>query len=798
MRIIECYVRSFGAIKNLRLEFDKGLNCFLGDNGIGKSTVLAFIKAMLYGLGETRKASIEENDRKHYLPWDGSAAGGTLTFGAGGKQYRIERSFGKRPTDDTFALYDTRLGRECDDFSSNLGEELFGIDAVGFERTAFFSERNLIPEADISSSGTGEDGAIAELSAGALKDACDLLDDKRRFYQKKGGGGAIADLKLEIAGVDRELKALAQTRARAKENEARISNLLSLKEEAERKTRSISERRGKLQARAAMKQADIRIKDIRDELRSLGFVKDSIIEFFGGNIPTGDQLSELEYKSKRAAELKSQEHSFLERDGEKAFLSKKFEGKMSESDEETLRQAISTVEARDDIRGEKCEKVFSKRIPSHEEIDSHISSHTAKKSSGKLLPLLMGILLMAAGGVLGFTVSPLCYAICGGGVLAAVIGTVLSSVSSAKAKAAIKSSDEELFNSIGAPIPAEGISLSSLIEIKGLIDEAEIRKNRLSAALEIIDAFGERFPDGGDGVIGARKTLEQYERYRAICGFSDGATDVNPAILGEKLLIEVAEALSAYKIETANPIFEAKEKAEQYHSITSRIISLNKELENLSSMKGLDDLDEQSSDTPEGLDHEAREVSVTLSSSTSELAILTREYDNDMRALEDVERLTIERSKLAEKLSQYELELKTILATQKYLVQAADAMNEKYLAGTLSAFRSYAASLGLSDGGAEMKTDFSTSVVDGTGTHPTESFSRGSRDGYRLAARLAILDSLYSGESSPLLLDDPFLSYDDDRVSEALTLLEKVAKERQVIYLTCSDSRATDGKRALL
>ena len=116
-------------------------------------------------------------------------------------------------------------------------------------------------------------------------------------------------------------------------------------------------------------------------------------------------------------------------------------------------------------------------------------------------------------------------------------------------------------------------------------------------------------------------------------------------------------------------------------------------------------------------------------------------------------------------------------------------MNEKYLAGALQSFKEYATTLGLSADKFEMKTDYSTSVVDGAGTHSTESYSRGSRDGYRLASRLAILDSLYSGERAFLLLDDPFVSFDDDRAKEALSLIEKIAEDRQVIYMTCSDSR---------
>ena len=71
MRIIECYIENFGKISQKKYDFKSGLNCINSDNGSGKTTLAAFIKAMFYGMNDTKKLSLEENDRKHYLPWNG-------------------------------------------------------------------------------------------------------------------------------------------------------------------------------------------------------------------------------------------------------------------------------------------------------------------------------------------------------------------------------------------------------------------------------------------------------------------------------------------------------------------------------------------------------------------------------------------------------------------------------------------------------------------------------------------------------------------------------------------------------
>ena len=799
MRIIECYVRGFGALKNMRIEFDRGLNGFVGDNGIGKSTVLAFIKAMLYGLGETRKTSIEENDRKHYIPWDGTAAGGTLTFVADGKQYRIERSFGKRPADDTFALYDTRLGKESKDFGSNLGEALFGIDAEGFERTAYFSERNLVPEADIASSGAAtEDGAFAELSSGALAEALALLDEQRKFYQKKGGGGAISELKAEIGGIDADLERLASVKARAKETEARLSELTAKRAVAEAESRSISERRGRLQARAAMQQAEVRIRDIKNELLSLNEKKDGLIEFFGGNIPSRSELDELEYKSKRAAELKAGEAAYKARDLEEEKLSALLRDKTDEREIEAVRQAIAVSAAPFDERAEKCDRIFSKRIPDPVETDTLIALQTAKPGMNWLIAVILGLVLCTIGAILGMTFNYLFFALCGGGALTTVLGIILGVFSASRLSAEKKSSAKKFLESIGDTSSLPASSLPALIEIKGMIEEVSARRDKLKAASALLEGFAAKFqlPQGTD-LEKSKLIIEKYDRMKMLSESGNGRREINPAIEAEGLRLEIAEALSAYKITTDNPILEAKESEESYRLITERIISLNKELANLRSMSVLNGIDEPMTDTPESLDSAARASSAALASCDGELAILNREYDRDLRALDDEEGLSIERLRLADKLAEYESRLRTIQATQSYLKQAADAMNEKYLSGALASFKKYSRNLGLLEEGAEIKTDYSTSIADGSGTHSTESFSRGSRDGYRLAARLAILDSIYTGEMPPIILDDPFLSFDDERVAAALALIDKISEERQVIYLTCSEARAAKGSREL-
>jgi uncharacterized protein YhaN len=101
MLIKELYIENFGKLSSYKKSLSNGLTAFTEDNGFGKTTLSVFIKSMLYGFDETKKASLSENDRKKYTPWQGGAFGGWMVFEYEGKTYRIERSFGAKASEDT-------------------------------------------------------------------------------------------------------------------------------------------------------------------------------------------------------------------------------------------------------------------------------------------------------------------------------------------------------------------------------------------------------------------------------------------------------------------------------------------------------------------------------------------------------------------------------------------------------------------------------------------------------------------------------------------------------------------------
>lgn len=205
MKILRLHIENFGRLKDLDMEFQERLHIVRGDNGWGKSTLAAFIKAMFYGLPGTTKRSLKENERKRYQPWQGGAFGGSLEFAAGGQTYRVERFFGAKEKEDTYELYDLRTGLISLDYSERLGEELFGVDRKAYERSSFLGQQDLAVSINDSLSARLTQ---AEEEAGDMRNyeqALSSLEDQMKYYLKTGGRGLIGKLEEERRGVREEL-----------------------------------------------------------------------------------------------------------------------------------------------------------------------------------------------------------------------------------------------------------------------------------------------------------------------------------------------------------------------------------------------------------------------------------------------------------------------------------------------------------------------------------------------------------------------------------------------------------------
>lgn len=94
MRLIDLHIDGFGKFHDLDLRFAEGMNILYGHNEAGKSTLHAFLQAMLYGLERRPGVGSAAKLHKKYRPWDAPERfGGTLRLAHEGQVYRIVRNF---------------------------------------------------------------------------------------------------------------------------------------------------------------------------------------------------------------------------------------------------------------------------------------------------------------------------------------------------------------------------------------------------------------------------------------------------------------------------------------------------------------------------------------------------------------------------------------------------------------------------------------------------------------------------------------------------------------------------------
>lgn len=204
MRLIGCHIENFGKLHDYTVDFEKGTHIICEENGWGKSTLAAFIRAMFYGLEGERKRSIEENERKRYMPWQGGVFGGQLTFEVDGKEYTVTRTFNEQ---DEFELRDAKTNLISNDYSSKLGEELFKVDRESFMRTVFIGQADC--ETAVTDDINAKIGNLTdnsndlnsfELASARLKDLLNSLTPNRKT-------GSISQRKNEITELDRKVVA---------------------------------------------------------------------------------------------------------------------------------------------------------------------------------------------------------------------------------------------------------------------------------------------------------------------------------------------------------------------------------------------------------------------------------------------------------------------------------------------------------------------------------------------------------------------------------------------------------------
>lgn len=201
---------TFGTLDGEQLRLDTGLNIIYAPNESGKSTWCAFLRAMLYGIDTSQRARAGfVPDKQKYAPWSGKPMAGELELEQGGKCITIRRwtEAPNAPLRGFSAVYTGTDIPVPGLTAADAGEQLTGVSAEVFARTAFIGQGGLV----VTGTPELEKRISAIVTSGEEASSYTEADAQLRAWlrrRRSGQHGALPELEGRITTVEEQLHRL--------------------------------------------------------------------------------------------------------------------------------------------------------------------------------------------------------------------------------------------------------------------------------------------------------------------------------------------------------------------------------------------------------------------------------------------------------------------------------------------------------------------------------------------------------------------------------------------------------------
>lgn len=757
MRLKNCHIENFGKLKNFDYNFFDGLNVINQENGFGKTTFATFIKAMFYGLPSTTKRNLDENERKKYMPWQGENFGGNIVFEVDGRTYKIQRFFGKNNSEDAFELYDIKTGKQSTDFSQNIGEELFGLDCDAFERSAFSSQKILGSNVNESISNKFRNTIQGVSEEFNFEKAIEILNNKRvRLYNNKNSG-EIQSLEAEIEKIEQDIRDIGSSSVKI--------DILS---------QSIEE--DDLQIQKLQKDIDF----VKTQIKQYSVVQQNIANKEMLNVLNG-QIKSLQEQEKNANLLLNGVNI-----DEKSVDLQILNNQNTENKETILKTKleISYVEE----KNLELSEYFKNGAPTEDEIavaeknaqlvekkySSEINQNGIKNGSKKYFSLFNVCLLVL-------------------GIVGVVLGAFMAN------------------NSLVLAIVLIGLGVICFLGFAFLYFKNMINNKFEQNRIKIDESNLESFEDAKKQLKSFIEKYENSDNFRTalskIIAKKDEFFEVKKQVAKkEQEVMQLKEQIEQEKMQMRKFlnqfVFEAgslkaedklllvKQAINQKAKIQEELAEKQNEFENFKKdknilenveLKGEDivQLQKKESDLQRDIDKLKEDRSMLVSSISA--------IQNELSGLNDLE---IEKDNRVQKLKKLKTELMAVKNAKKYLEQANESLTSKFLQPMKSGLKKYLKLItGIEFENLHLDTDFNVAFDEYGKIRELDFYSKGYKNIVDICLRLALIDALFDKQKPFVILDDPFINFDEKKVQNTKTFLNELAKEYQVIYFTCHSSR---------
>lgn len=785
MKLISLYIENFGTLSRYALDFEEGITTLIEPNGFGKTTLAEFIRAMFYGFPRKAK-TLEKSKRQKYAPWSGGRYGGNLVFEHAGVRWRIERTFGSVPKEDTFCLIDISTGKKSSRYGEQIGIELFGMDSESFERSVYLPQ--------LREEGTLSTSAIQAKLSDLVEDSGDVagydramaaLRTKRSaLIPYRGSGGAVAEETNRISCLQTELdRALLQQQ----ELQQTQVEILRLQEQNENTNRALKQTGGRLH-QAVQNAADRLRQQQYADLRALHDKAARQVTFYRKKYPDGfpdeTQLQQMEAAADRLAAESAQRITTQADLDAQAFLK-----------ENALPHPLPTAAELADCRrlcGEYAAQqaqLADLRLTAAELAGQ--GGHQTRKKKSRIPPAaavlwFMAICAMAAGGVLlslehsvyGTTCLAAGAAMLAGGLLIFCIRAAKNRAAEQENRLLRQSVDGKL-ERIEREIASCAVAgeqlraqISTFLSDNGMaaprdffaaLAELEYRRNRYTQAEKQVECWNSRVEAHEQILKNCREELDGFFLRYGQIPEEDVRTqlrllrqDIHDAHAAQLRAEELSQQMQAMENSCGNMLSATLPPAADPQEIAGEEQRLREKL---------------TEETTRLLHLQQKEA--RLRDLTSKIPQLQ----------EDLELACLRRNK-------YRKDAQILDDTMEFLSKARENLSTAYLGTIRNRFGTYLRQLeGVSCESFLIDTDLQVQLERQGQARELGYFSAGQTDLVMLCMRLALVDALFKGQQMFVILDDPFVNLDDAHTEKGLQLLRRLAQDRQILYMTCHTGR---------
>ncbi len=769
MKINKIHIISFGGLKDYTLKLEDGLNCIYGENERGKSTLMSFIKMMFYGNSYSGTV-LQNNLRKKYTPWDGSAMAGIIEFEKNGKIYRLEREFKKSNSTDKVTLTDLSIG-EKQSVSGDIGNELFGLSAGAFERSLFIGQLGF-PESDSASEGELNGRLSNMVSTGdemiSLQEVTSKIEKKRfSLISKSGKTGEFYRLSKITEELKQKLEASVSANKKYNEGKQKLK-------EFSQETEIIAQRALKLKERLDKEQDIKNAQKLRDYIST----KEALEKLKSKLTLTDGSPADENFLRRLKFAISKQKNALLQ------VQSKKKEIDIFKNQLELLLSGpkLQNGETQESI-GEEISLLNSKLSSLEkktEEADEKIALLKEKSQSSKahFNPILLGlgIILAVLSPITFFTLNMYVpFILCGLGIILIAISFIAKPKTGRREQLCLEeiNSLEELLSNQNAHIE----------ELKQQISEKTARAEaiRISATASL-------------------QVIEEQRRKLGIC--EKELADLEAAEIHS--VNELKEILSFLKAKTESiedAVSLLENATARQKELKQQISFLLNDLNNITYDEAKIKLSEIENDiSDDGTDlSEIKSDFEKLSKEITQRLTLKASAETELRALlSGIEVPAVIETQLKEKTERLNLQkefcdsadiaLQVLQESFSELRSTFGSKLEKKTADIFSAITKGA----YSDVTVSKSFKINVSRPENPISREAEYLSSGAYDQLYLSLRLAIIGLLE--ENMPIFLDDSLTQYDDLRAKRTLEFLKNETESSQAIMFTCHKAIADISK----